>query len=496
MNQQFMAQANNGGMRITKLLFVETGTYNDMTVRPYNTFIEAQDILSFQEASNGGRNVAPSALAAVSNVLRPAAQHEGIVQIADGWNSRRLRFMMEVTQGGVMGAHVKQYLTGYTDHFGLSDQGFLDRNMRLFFNNTLTVRAVQDFQPGIGNVNRLTVSDASHVIRGHFNATFGSNEVGQRVMRPQDVFDTMGHSVLGTDDVMDLRTSFAGGIMKSRRNNGSAAHYLSRTLGAYHQAYNDDTNNSNDIGALLGSAAGTVQEGLVTSDGFLAYLMRMQSTGLVETGSVTYGELCQFEPDLDQHITDVFPITPTVRQRDYIHQAGDSENWTGNTMEVVVATALSHSVPSIMTDMMLTGIHFRATNQTLDGTVSIVPMAAESFAEGVNLEPYIKHFIHRLEFEVLRSLSRNNLIDYAIEMRIDILNDSMISIAMNGQPPAVFWNAQFADALNAPVITNNSNTLGKLAYDIENLVGNLDTNYNVPQNSPNGDMSNGFTTSL
>lgn len=493
---QFPGAGANSGMHITKLLFVETGTYNDMTVRPYNTFVEAQDILGFQEASNGGRNLSPSALATVSNVLRPAAQHEGIVQIADGWNSRRLRFMMEVTQGGVMGAQVKQYLTGYTDHYGLSDQGFLDPNMRLIFNNTLTVRAVQEFQPGIGNINRMTVSDASHVINGQFSATFGSNQVGQRVMRPQDVFDTMGHTVLGTDDVMDLRTSFAGGIMKSRRNNGSASHYLSRTLGAYRQAYNDDTNNSNDLGALLGTAAGTVQEGLVSTDGFLAYLLRMQTTGLLESGSVTYGELCQFEPNLDQHITDVFPITPTYRATNYVHHAGDSENWTGNTMETVIATALSHSVPSIMTDMMLTGIHFRATNQTLDGTVSIVPMAAESFAEGVNLEPYIKHFVYRLEHEVLRALSRNNLIDYAIEVRIDILNDSMISVAMNGNQPVVYWNAQFADALNAPVITNNGATLGKMAYDIENLVNNMDTNYNVPQNGPSGDMSNGFSTSL
>lgn len=480
--------------QITRLIFTETGTYNDMTVRPYNTFIEAHDVLSFQEATQGGRNMSAQAVASVSNVLRPSAEHEGIVGISDGWNSRRLRFMMEVTHSGVMGGHVRQYLTGYTDHFGLTSNLNLAPEMRLHFNNTMTVRGVQEVQPGMGAQMRLTVSDASHLIHGNYNPGFNVAEVGQRTMRPQDVFATMGHQVLGSTDVMDLRTTFAGGMMKSRRNNGTASNYLSRTLAAYNQAYQNDSNSVNDMGQLLDTASGSVQEGLVTQDGFIAELIRMSVTGIVETGTVTYGELCRLQPGLD-NMVDVFPITPAYRQTNYIHQAGDSENWTGSTMETIMATALTHSVPSLMTDMMLTGIHFRTTNQTLNGEPFTQIMGIQSFTEGVDLTPQTQHFIYRLETEVMRTLSRNNQIDFAIEMRADLLGDTDIKIAIGGQPQVTYCAAQFADALMAPVITNHGATLERLAHDIEHLVGNIDTNL-TSNTQPTGGLTHGFSTTL
>lgn len=479
--------------QVTKLLFTETGTYNDMPIRPLYSHLEAPELQMFQEVTQGGKQLTANHLARVAPMmLRPKTEIEGIANIANGWGERRFRFMMEVRHGGVMGSQVLQYLTGYTDHAGIGHAGTLDPQMRLFFNNTLTVRGVVESTP-LGNMMRSTVADASHVLVGNYRPTFGSQDIGHRTLRPEDVFATMGHSILGSGDVMDLRTSFAGGIMKSRRSNGSAPIWLSKTLQAHKTAFNDDTNNANDYGQLLDDARGATQEGLISQDGFLSQLQRFQ-TSLVEGGSISYGELCAVSPGLD-NIVHVFPITQVQRQKEYIHSAGDTRNWTGQDPATIVATTLSYSVPSIMMDMMLTGIHFMATNQTLDGSVRITPLGAQSFAEGIDLTPYIQHFMVRLDLEVLSGLFSNNLIDYNIEMGVDILGETMIKVSIGGNPQEVFVIPSFADALCAPIITLSGNTLSHLAYDIDNLVNNLDT-IHTNTNSSFGALNNGFSTTL
>lgn len=154
-------------MNITKLILVETGTYNDMALRPFHTQFNQQSQLQLTEATRGGRNLSSSNLAGIAGqIIQPSAMALGTVSIDNGWNTRRFRFFMRVEHENRFGDTIVQFLTGYTDHCDTTLQSrFVDPNMRLYFNNSITMREVVEMT-NFGRVKRLTMADASQILVG------------------------------------------------------------------------------------------------------------------------------------------------------------------------------------------------------------------------------------------------------------------------------------------------------------------------------------------
>ena len=473
-------------MNITRLLFVETGTYNDMALRPYNTHVTGDVVSAMQEATQGGHHIQPSNLAGVAeSVMRPATQAQGMVDIAHGWAEPRLRFVMEITYPGFAGGEEVQYLTGYTDHVGVSalnGTAHLDPRMRLYINNSIRTRRVVEMTP-LGRVARQTVSDASHVLFGQYSPGFGNMHAVTHVMRPEDVFK----SIEGTPyrasgaEMFDTRTTFAEGIKKSRRSNGVATDYLSRVMTAHRNAV-EGSDHSEDLSKIMGSAQGLVRESLVSQDAALQQFQR--HADFSESNSITYGELQVLCPHLDHvtHVTRPGGVYQTA-QTGQVHQRGLSEHWNGTNNETIMATILSQSVPGILMDLMLTKVGIHATNQTLDGSYHVQITDARGFAEGLDLTPYLQRFRERLTHEILIGLTQNNLIDIQIQGVFDLLGESNIQISVAGGPFVPFCAPSFADALWAPVLTNNAQTLQVLAHDINSLAENLSVDFS-PANAP------------
>lgn len=464
-------------MQIRRLLFLETGTYNDMMLRPYQTSLHQKDILQLQEATRGGQNLSASNLAGLAGqIVRPATNPTGTAQIANGWRQGRFAFMLEVFIPDNFGGARVQYLTGYTDHAEISHGGHLDPNMQLFFNNSIQCRQVMYQSPG-GNVLQQRVNDASHVLVGSYAPSIGSVQNTTHTMRPADVFDAVGASTLAQfGDVVDVRTTFAQGTLKkSLRENASAPTYLSRLLTTHRDVMAGANEDVDTLPNLMGEAAGSVKEPTVLGDAFLNYLQ--VETSLVTGGSVTYGALCRVQPNLDQIADVVLARGPHLVQGP--HQAGQSEHWQGTTHETIMSTILSHAVPALMMELMVTKVAFRATNRTLNGQVEVMFAEVKSFAENLDMSPYLQAFDNRLRSQVLADLSHGGMIDYDISCRFDVLGETRIEIAVAGNPPVYYVVPSFADALFVPVLTNQYQNLQVLAGDISTLTDNISVNHSA-----------------
>lgn len=470
---------------ITKLLFTETGTYNDMASRPFETHFDGETMNRFQAATRQGKSVSASGLSAVAaSVMRPKAQADGIVSIENSWDTPRLRFMMEVEHRATSMSSHRQILTGYTDYIGVSrGSNAIDPNMKLYFNNTIRVDSSLETSP-MGRITRHRVSDASHLLFADNKPRFGFGVNGNNTftMRPEDVFATSSLGALqGSPDVVDCRVNFgAYKIKKSRRKDGSAPHYMTNIFKARNYAAGAEDIDGGDYTQVMDAARGAVANELLTQDSFLYQLT--QRTHFGEECCVTYGELCRMSESVDH----VAVVTLRSANATPVHSRGQTEFWTSATMETTAATILGHSVPSLMMDLMLTGISFLATNQTIDGQYMITIHGQQSFAEGMDMSQYLQIFIDRLQYEVLNGLTQNNQITFNLEMYVDILGETHISISMNGQPPVDYVMPSFCDALMTPVITNNRENLENMASDISSLAESLSVEYDYSTNSDRG----------
>ena len=65
-------------MKVQRLIMVETGTYNDMVVRPYQSNLNEQTMNVFRDVTMEGRNLSSETLSGLaSNILRPSGQVRG-----------------------------------------------------------------------------------------------------------------------------------------------------------------------------------------------------------------------------------------------------------------------------------------------------------------------------------------------------------------------------------------------------------------------------------
>lgn len=471
-------------MNITRLIFAETGTYNDMVLRPYEANLAVDTLHQLQEVTRGGENIETAALAGVAGaVIRPTAQAAGMITIPNSWDTRRLRFMMEVVHDTFAGTQLVQYLTGYTDHLGVSaltGTVHLDPNMRLYINNSVMTRVSTILTP-LGRQQQQTISDASHILSGSYAPDIRNPQEGTHSMRPEDVFKRMQVSMLQGDYIFDARTAFSDGIKKSRRSNNAAPSFLNRVLQAHHYA-TTQSDTETDFGQLMHKASAAVKESAVSQDPFLAPLLR--NTSLSEGNWITYRELCMLSPGLDNRAKVI--MRGGLHQQEHfgqLHERGSSEYWQSTTMETVFATILCHSVPAVMMDLMLTKVAFQATNQTLNGMFDVTILQALSFAENIDLTPYMNAFVQRLSTEILRDLTQNNLIDIQLTAMVDILGETSITISVAGAPPIHYVMPSFCDALMAPVMANSTTLLDRMAHDVSSLVDNLATEHLAPANT-------------
>lgn len=481
-------------MNITRLNFVETGTYGDMVIRPYTTSVTPREISILQEATDNGANLNPANLAGVAgSIIRPCTEGVGVASIENGWDTKRLRFFMEVQIPSIAGAVVVQYLTGYTDHVGVSYNGTIDPNMRMYFNNSIFARKML-VQTPFGQQGQTTVSDASQILHGNYTPSFRNLNSNAFTMRPEDVFTTISASQMGNVDIVDTRPSFAtSSLKKSRRSNSSPTTYLSRVMTAHRDTFNDGEVDD-EYQTAMSRAVGRVRESLVSQDNTLSIFQR--ETSLSEGSSITYGELCHLCPQLDS-LTRVALATGVIA--DTMHTRGQSEYWTSTTNEAIFCTILTHSVPAVMMDLMINKVAFVATNQTLDGSFQIQFGEVLSFAENQDMTPYIQQFQRRLISEIFQDLTRNNLIDIQLTAHFDVLGETVMDISLGGGPTVRFVSPSFCDGLTSPVLTNDAQFLKAMSSDIDSLADNMQMNLS-PANTDYPQIlqgnSNGYLDSI
>ena len=473
--------------RVLKFLLIQTGTYEDPMMRPYTLSVDNSSVDLMRESTRNGQIVTASALSDVAGtVLQQQATPEGMCHIPNNWSERRLRFFIEIEYNANNVTRQRQILTGYTDHGEVSSlmgsSVNFDPQMRVYFNNTVTLRDSFMRAPDGSASYRTTMADDSQILRAGGDAY--SNLSGQGyaagniyALRPEDLFagQSAALSILsrGGGQMMDTRASFALGARKSTRDNAIPSRYLAKCITALGQAYSHTDVADSPSSAVWNSAYSAVREQQMTTDLFFGTLNNR--TNYSQQGFITYFELCGLLQGLDDQAQYLRPGSMQQTQESY--QRGRHEHWAGSGTETLYASRLCSSIPGIMIENMMTKVGFFATNRTVDGKFAInyYENSVGSFTDGIDLTQFLQRFEMTMIFEVLNTLTHNSMIDIDISMVIDLLGETYISVAIGGAPAIEFTAPTFCDSLFAPVMTLNPQSVNDIGEDIGTLVTFINT---------------------
>lgn len=458
-------------IRPVKALFFETGTYDDMFLRPYHAHVSPQVANEFNEITNTGLNIRPGSIAPLaSSIIQPSLVPQANVNIAYGWGERRFRFIMEFMVEEFSGHAMREFITGYTDQPGALLSGAVDQGMHLYINGSLTLRSYVERASYGGNITRTGVREYTQVINKPHDEVISLNntDMMRRTMRPEDVVGKMGiqHTLDDTPgNVLDFRQSMINGPKLSVRQNCQPANYLSRIITSMNSANNDPNMYMESNAESYDRAKEMLMEPTLSSDIVIGHLNR--TTGFMHQGYVTYKELCRAIDGFDHVAT--FMMRGQLRRNEREAVRGMSEGWQGSTMEVGMATILSNVVPSMMMGLMISKATIIATNRTIAGEPSITIDNICSFSENIDMRPYLETFHSKLRYELMPDITKRNQLDVSFALSIDLIGDTFITVSVNGGPNVEYTIPSFCDSLMTPVVAIGPHAIDNMAYSIDNL---------------------------
>ncbi len=504
---------NQQKCEVKYFVMVQTGTYKEQFIRPFNVKATSQNVLDLEEATRGGMNLGVSAVQEIaSSIVAPAANTEGVTAIENGWDSRRFRFIMvvEETHPFIGSSNTQRVFFGYTDHCDASFN-HLDPNMRIYFNSE-TVIANNIEQTPMGPVMKSHLVGANQII-SPVDVTAGPTNIYQsastHLIRPEDIFnlgqtEAVAQKLHSTgiingpiDQSIDYRTLTGKGAdyKYSRREDSSPVRFLSGTLSAYQHAVKEadadhlDGFNGTGFETLLGEASSHSCNQKLSSNAFLSILR--ERCGYMENGYVTLADLQQCYPETSYDSVTKYSMDngQSIRKISY---AEHSEVWGGADNLSIAASLIGQTVPSVMMDTLFRSISFSVTNGSGPNQyhIDINPNMTKTMVTVARdmIQGNIIEFERRLKTDILNIISRGNQIPFRMVVSSDLAGETIIDISVGSENLTRFIAPTFSDALSAPVITRDMNLVKAISSDMIYLVKsviNPQVNLTGQQYNPN-----------
>lgn len=485
MEKMIGSAMSSRGVVVRSLRMIETSPYSmGQYRRPMMANITPDTLNSFaarlDQASNGNQQftIAPTTFAGIGeNILIPSAAPEALIQIPNGWDTRRFRFIMEVEVGSRIGNKQVEMVIGYTDYNGASRvSGSLDQNMTFYINRTFSVTSYKTRTP-MGVQEGYMLGDRSNVI-ADTNYSGIYSEDRKEFIRPTDVFAHMTCSMItsGVDSqmVFDESRAVLATPQKSAANNVVGSDYLAKVVNGYLKA-SDQSEMNTDPSTTIDMARQSVQDNVIVDDPFMRAISKLNE--FKTRHYFTWKELNQLDPEID-HKTEVLFLSNAELVKEI--SPGASADWGVADRHTQVATMIGHGVAGLMMDNGITAISFFTTNDQINGAVSSYISSLPSLT-GADMTPHARAFVSRFEMEIFRDVTFNNSVPCSIIVEADLVKDIVIRMTYSGEPEQLYIVPAFADSLLTPLITSNRNLSDSIANSMQNLI---DTASQVTQQKP------------
>jgi len=441
------------------ILTVSRSEYNDVYKRSYTLNANRPTLNRLESLFNNvnvGSNVTvsdPNIANFVPEIINLQSNPTGVVQIANGWNTQRLRFILEV-ESPLAGMNMVSYIQGYSEYHDPSLTGLVDPNMKFYINSITNV--VRHVDPTSGRLIT-TPRSTYNVISDMFGIDKyqAVNEQQDSLIRPRDI--TEGMSVLdmygdGVNTIVNMAGMKDNNAKTSSRVHNDPLKYFTSTVNAFIES-KSLSGFSSDQTDILRNAGSILLEENIMSIPFI-YKLHLLSGSFSPTW-FTLGMLKQLNPNIENENKIHLINRNTYATYNKFSTMLDSDVTAATlqpTIEVMKATIIAHSINSIINECLLTELSVSFSNTT--GEYVVFVSDVKSLIDGIDITSYANRAIARIRNILLPKVTDGNLTLVEANVTTDMLGDTSIGISVNMAPPIVFRFPTFADSLYSPVVSD------------------------------------------
>lgn len=468
-------------LRVESLILRHTGTFNDQYIRPFVTNpalggAELNRIASnIADASLKGNITPTSVSGSGGSFLTRAAQPEAVAGIVNGWDTQRLRFIMKVSLTNSIGGSNTLFVTGYTDHAGIMN-GALDPNMEFFVNNMYKVRTTFSQTP-VGSHQYLETVGSQQIITDHSkqnnrnNAIF-NNSGDLKIMSPGDVFKALESAVVYNSasngdyrDMVDTRflVDVTGKTAAKGINNANT--YIANTLNSYINGTAEDYQEPEHSAALKHyMKSNEFEHQDFWRSEFFSAIDQFRNNYAMKNSSFSLKDIEMVDSNVRNTIT-------FVNDRpNELHGVGSTSYWNGTDLNTVTASIVASSLPSLMSEQLVSTVTITSTNSTNDGKPLTTIVHGSGFSNQMDMRQNFDRLRTAFDYLVVKDISFNNEIGYNLQISCDLIGQTYIKIRMDGCPEQDFVFPTFCDALFSPILTTNMDSILRVSEDFNSLM--------------------------
>lgn len=468
----FSPLQNEVKFNIKQLLMIATNPCKPIYNRTYtlNTTNQTLEKLYHLAVPNGMRSHQMTETTIANNIpeiidMDPVVSGE--VGIPNGWDTERLRFIMEI-EYDFMGSKMCSYIQGLSEHHETSYSDLIDPNMRFYINSITSVIKTYDPITGVIRVqpynsyNLLAeLADSSHPeIRPDYKKT----------IRPEDLFNEyyLTEKVQKGEAIYNLSNELSPNkVLASRRLNNNPMNYLAKGMEAYRTSklMNDV---SWDNQSTMDNAKSAIAEPLLAHNPFLFTITNM--TGIVAPNFFTLDMLMRMD---NQVISKIKKFNreqiPTVQQYYTMLNTDNTAETLQPTIENMKASLLANMIPALCMECLVTRCTISLSNSSGEPVVFITNPG--SIVEGLDMIGFLEKLDLRIKRSIMPKLTEYGQLLVEAFIDCDVMGDFTIGISINNQPIEVYRYPAYADSLYTPMITNNVNK-SMLLDNFHNILDN------------------------
>ena len=481
-------------LKINKFVFMETGTYSPYYQRPWETHFNPSAVETIVEKVSdmdkiGVAKLEPELFSGIaSSFIHPSTNPQKMVMLPNGWDQKRLRFLLEVEIVSGLGIGTIFYFQGYTDHLGIGNSGSIDPEMLFVLNSFIKVNR-HNYSTSYGIEVRDVVTESAQIING---IIYNDVSIGGQTfkMRPYDVYAGIRRNYITQhqdDEVETFDTTvvlYPRESLKSSRSNNLASKYLVNIIDSYRHA-NSDLDGLGGGQDMYERCSNRTNQESITKNEFIRCLSNM--SGRANQTVFRYGDLLQIDNNI-KNVTKYIVLSAAAKSK--LVRSGDSAEWKSRDNETVMASLLLNSISSLMVENYLISVHLTATNY--DGDVRVIVLGYNSFVNA-DMSRYIGRFIDAVEKQVLFDMTYGNQISFELEMMSDLLDNTSINLSLDGAPSVLYNASSFCDSLLTPIIGSDKNTYYTLTNDVEHLINSIGSDGMYSGSLGNGNSTTGFS---
>ena len=374
----------------------------------------------------------------------------GQVKIPNGWQTKRLRFIMEVEYSTPV-TRSTAYIQGFTDNFDPSISGTLDPGMMFNINSILTVKKIVD---PITNKVRVVPSESYNVVSDLACGDVAEGIIGNDLVtiRPYDIhqgFYVGERYSAGEVTVKNIATGISSASPKvSRKVNSNPYKYFTNTINGFINAQ-QETEISHGTDDIYKSATAQLREPDLLDIPFIASINRV--TGEFVPTKFTLGTLMAIDPTINSRI-DVYERDNIGIMQNYTTML--DTDYTQSALQPIPinlkATFIANSLPTLLLETLLTKAELSFTN--MSGEPVVVVASANSFIADLDISTVIDGLVNKIKLYLFPQVSDYNQSLIECHVSCDILGDITVGLTLNGNGPVIYRFPVFADSLYTPVI--------------------------------------------